>query len=325
MFGSKSRREAAAAALAATMAERDAYVLQRDIALGERNEFRRQLDAALMMHAQSITRSTREPQPSPSRPRSIFMASLPKSGTEFVGGAIRGATKLVSPMSHWDDACSRAYLSGYCNREDVVSTGVFVSERLLLDTLRRLTHGYLHQSHCGATYHNLCVLRDAGFQRATVLVRDPRDSTVSWTHHLRAMGPGMVNFNSLTQYLPLDYFRWPHESQLAFQVRTFLPAAVNWIESWIGAAAADEQPVQLQVALFDQLRSDPTALVESILTFHRVEDYDLSKMQPPTRGERHFREGKSGSWNSAFSPADRDFAEELIGQRLAGLFERVAS
>ena len=218
---------------------------------GERNEFRRQLDAALMTQAQGIRRSTREPEPSPSPQRSLFMASLPKSGTEFVGGAIRDATKLVSPMSHWDDAFSRAYLSGYCNREDVVSTGVFVSERLLLDTLRRLTRGYLHQSHCGATYHNLCVLRDAGFERATVLVRDPRDSTVSWTHHLCAMGPGMVNFNSLIQYLPLDYFRWPHEAQLAFQVRTFLPAAVNWIESWVGAAAAGEQPVQLQVALFD--------------------------------------------------------------------------
>jgi hypothetical protein len=133
------------------------------------------------------------------------------------------------------------------------------------------------------------------------------------------MGPGMVNFNSLIQYLPLDYFDWPHEAQLAFQVRTFLPAAVNWIESWVGAAAAGEQPVQLQVALFDQLRADPTALVKSILTFHRVEDYDLSKVQPPTPGERHFREGKSGAWNSAFSRADRDFAEELIGRRLEGL------
>ena len=48
-------------------------------------------------------------------------------------------------------------------------------------------------------------------------------------------------------------------------------------------------------------------------------------MQPPTPGERHFREGKSGSWSSAFSPADRDFAEKLIGQRLEDLFERVAA
>ena len=140
MFGSKSRREAAAAALATAVAERDAFLVQRDIAFGERNaflvqrdialgernelrrqldemtgernEFRRQLDAALMKHAQSIRHSMHEPAPSPSRQRSLFMASLPKSGTEFVGGAIRDATKLVSPMSHWDDACSRAYLSG---------------------------------------------------------------------------------------------------------------------------------------------------------------------------------------------------------------------
>ena len=82
MFGSRSRRQAAAA-LAATVAERDAFLLQRDIALGERNElrrqldemtgerneFRRQLDAALMTQAQGIRRSTREPEPSPSSAR----------------------------------------------------------------------------------------------------------------------------------------------------------------------------------------------------------------------------------------------------------------
>ena len=88
----RATRRQAAAALAATVAERDALLVQRDIALGERNElrrqldemtgerneFRRQLDAALMTQAQSIRRSTREPAPSPSRQRSLFMASLPR-------------------------------------------------------------------------------------------------------------------------------------------------------------------------------------------------------------------------------------------------------
>jgi hypothetical protein len=59
----------------------------------------------------------------------------------------------------------------------------------LLESFRRLTHGYLCVSHCVATHHNLCVLRDAGFERASVLVRDPRDNTVSWTYHLRALIP----------------------------------------------------------------------------------------------------------------------------------------
>jgi hypothetical protein len=263
-----------------------------DVALGERNEFQRQLELLRITHAQHLTFKAAPPTPRSSQ-RSLFLATLPKSGTEFVSGAIRDATELVSPMAQWDEDLVRAYFSGYCNREDIYSTGVFVSERLLLEPFRGLTHGYLCVSHCAATHHNLCVLRDAGFERVSVLVRDPRDSTVSWTYHLRAMDPPMIEFNSLIQQLPPAYFAWPHEAQLAFQVRTFLPAAVNWIESWVGAAAAGEQPVQLQIALFDELRSDPTALVESIFTFHGVEDYDLSNMRPPTPGERHFREGKS--------------------------------
>jgi hypothetical protein len=211
-----------------------------------------------MTQAQGIRRSTREPEPSPSPQGSLFMASLPKSGTEFVGGAIRDATKLVSPMSHWDDAFSRAYLSGYCNREDVVSTGVFVSERLLLDTLRRLTRGYLHQSHCGATHHNLCVLRDAGRRATRPVARQHRVVDA----HLRTMGPGMVNFQSLSYSARL--FRWPWHSGIP--VRTFCrQRSVDW--SWVGAAAG-EQPVQLQVALATVARRS-TALVQSILVSSR--------------------------------------------------------
>jgi len=92
MFGSRSRRQAAAA-LAATVAERDAFLLQRDIALGERNElrrqldemtgerneFRRQLDAAQMTQAQGIRRSTREPEPSPSPQRSLSWRRCPRA------------------------------------------------------------------------------------------------------------------------------------------------------------------------------------------------------------------------------------------------------
>jgi hypothetical protein len=144
--------------------------------------------------------------------------------------------------------------------------------------MRRLSTGYVYASHCAATYHNLCVLRDAGFERASVLVRDPRDSTVSWTHHLRALGPSMEAYTSLIQQLPPGYFDLPHGDQLAFQVRTFLPAAV------------------------------------------RVDHYDLSRLQRPTPGKRHFRNGKSGTWREEMSPVDREFCNRLSGSRLDNLF-----
>jgi Sulfotransferase domain len=306
---------------AALAAERDAYLLQRDVAIGECNEIKRQLDIELTSAAQAVQQADIKPHPRRSAQNSIFIATLPKSGTEFIRGGIQDATALVMPPHLSDETFMRSYLSGFCNREDVYSTGVFTSERLILAGLRQLApNGIVHASHCMATHHNVCALKEAGFKRITVLVRDPRDSTVSWTYHLRApaMGERMRNFNSLIQHLPSDYFSWPHAQQLAFQVRTFLPAAVNWIESWIEASRRrdDDHPLEIQLVHFDDLRTDPHRMFESVLGFHGVTDYDLSKIQPPKAGARHFRRGETGAWRAEFSAADRAFADNLLNGRL---------
>jgi hypothetical protein len=97
------------------------------------------------------------------------------------------------------------------------------------------TRQYVICSHAAATHHNICTLQDAGFRKATVLVRNPRDNTISWTYHIRAMG------NSFIQHLPKEYYDWPHARQLAFQVCTFLPAAVNWIGILAGSARGERR------------------------------------------------------------------------------------
>ena len=100
-----------------------------------------------------------------------------------------------------------------------------------------------------------------------MLVRDPRDATVSWTYHLRAQ-PGMRHYNSVIQHLPRDYDDWTHAAQLAFQVRTFLPAAVNWIEGWVDAASAHDLAVH--IVTFDALRTDAARTIAAMLDFHGV-------------------------------------------------------
>jgi hypothetical protein len=220
----------------------------------------------------------------------------------------------------------REYFSGYCNRGDAIATGVFNSERLQLDGLRRLLpHGYVIAAHAAATYHNIRTLQDVGIRKVTVLVRDPRDNTVSWTHHIRALGPGARDYNSFIQHLPANYYDWPHAMQLAFQVRTFLPAAVNWIESWLGAAARGESDLDIQIVYFDELKSNPVRMFKRVLTFHEVKNYDLSRIEPARPGVRHFRQGQHDTWRPEFSEADRTFADNLIGDRLDRAFERAAS
>ena len=308
-------------------AERDAYLLQRDVAIGECNEIKRQLDVALTSAAQAVLRADVKPHPDRSPQNSIFLATLPKSGTEFIWGGIQDATGLTMPPHLSDQEFMRAYLSGFCNRADIYSTGVFTSERLILEELRKLNpNGIVHASHCMATYHNVCTLHEAGFKRITVLVRDPRDSTVSWTYHLRApaMGEPMRHFNSLIQHIPSDYFAWPHAQQLAFQVRTFLPAAVNWIESWIEASrnSGNDPRLEVQIVHFNELRTDPHRMFERVLEFHGVTDYDLSKIKPSKAGTRHFRRGETGTWHDEFSDADRAFADNLLNDRLRSFLTR---
>jgi hypothetical protein len=311
--------------------ERNEYLRQRDEAIGERNEFLRQRDAALaagdrladrLAQLQAARRARFRLPHVPAPQNSIFVATLPKSGTEFLRGGIHDATRLIDPQQLWDPELVQQFWTGYCNRPDVGGTGLFVSERLNLHELSRLVPtGFLQASHCMANHHNLCTLRDAGFKRASALVRDPRDSTVSWTYHLRTLPPHLLNFSSLTQHLPAGYFEWPHQRQLSFQVRTFLPAAVNWIESWLDAAERSAHGLSIQIIPFDTLRGDPLRMFERVFKFHCIDDYDLTRIRPPTPGERNFRSGGSGSWRDELSEDDRVFATSLMGSRIARLPE----
>jgi hypothetical protein len=334
---------------AASAAERDTYLRQRDEAIGERNEFLRQHDIAIgerneflrqrdeaiaagdrlathLAHLQAGARARLRPPHRRSPQNSIFLATLPKSGTEFVRGGIHDATQLIDPQQLWDAELVQQFWTGYCNRTDVGGTGLFVSERLNLSELSNLVpNGFLQASHCMANYHNLCTLRDAPFKRVSVLVRDPRDATVSWTYHVRTLPPHLLHFNSFMQHLPADYFEWPHQRQLSFQVRTFLPAAINWIESWLDSAERPEHGLSIQIIQFPMLRDDPLRMFEQIFKFHGIDDYDLSRIRPPTVGERNFRDGSSRAWREEFSEDDRVFAASLMGSRIERMPERIVA
>jgi hypothetical protein len=255
-----------------------------------------------------------------SSPKSLVFSSLPKSGTEFFWGGLRDATGAAAPPLLGNTAFMAEYLSGYYVADEVISTGVFTSERLLPKQLaRQLSAGrYVIGAHAPASYHNLRALGEAGVRRIAILIRDPRDATVSWTHHLRSLGATMRNFNSLAMHIPGEYYNWPHAKQLEYQIRTFMPAAVNWIESWLEAPLLAPE-LEIHYVAFEELSRDPVSMFSRVLTFYGCDDHDLSMIKPAQSGVRHFRKGKSGQWRDEFSASDKAFAENLIGDRLRGM------
>jgi hypothetical protein len=66
-------------------------------------------------------------------------------------------------------------------------------------------------------------------------------------------------------------------------------------------------------------------MFEQIFGFHGIDDYDLSRIRPPTVGERNFRDGGSGAWREEFSEEDRVFAASLMGSRIERMPERIVA
>ena len=81
------------------------------MAIGECNEIKRQLDVAMTKVAQAVRRADTKPHPHRSSQNSIFIATLPKSGTEFIWGGIQDATGLTMPAPLADETFMRSYLS----------------------------------------------------------------------------------------------------------------------------------------------------------------------------------------------------------------------
>lgn len=306
------------------LGERNEIIRQHDIAIGERNSFTAQLKAAQeeisRLRLRRATAPARAAAPQTSK-KSILFASLPKSGTEYLWGGLRDATGMGRhPLSDNEDI-NRIYLSGYCDGTDMPSTGMFTSERFNVEPLREAMQvGCILGTHAPATYHNLCAIRDAGAETITVLTRDPRDSTVSWAHHLRKHGPELRNFNTLAMHLPLDYYDWDYERQIKYQIRTFLPAAVNWTESWLDAPSIVPS-VGIQFVKFTELTQESASTFARILEFHGINEFNLSKITVPTEGERNFRKGQSGEWASEFDDEDKTFSASLLSERLRVIVE----
>ncbi len=212
----------------------------------------------------------------------------------------------------------------YPEHADFFSMGDFDVQLLRSAVLRRYARrGQLLGTHMAGSYFNRRALVDAGISRVSVLMRDPRDCTVSFTHHIDRAGPDLRNYHSVYQYVPRDYFEWSHARKLAFQVRTFLPRAVQWVESWLGAFAEDEPGLKIQLLFFDDLRRDAAQFMEGLLAFHAVEAVNPGAL-PKASEMAHFRKGEHGQWKDEFAAADRAFSDALLGDRWEQAFGRAA-
>lgn len=257
--------------------------------------------------------------------KSLFFVSLPKSGTVYTWYALEKATGLKVPSFHelpgWheysagrDFSCPHLYACGDYN-----------TQLLRPDAMRYYANGLIFGGHMQASYHNMKILKESGIDRVAVLLRDPRDAFVSWVHHLRKLGPTARNYHSKIYSLPAAYYDWDLARQFAYQIRTFLPTTVNWIEGWLDYYASAEREVDILFVYYDELKRDPKSYLGRMLDFYRFSGGNLDEIIPGEPGKLHYRKGEHGQWRQEFASGDQALVEDLMQDRIPQGFATAAT
>ncbi|MBM4328826.1 MAG: sulfotransferase domain-containing protein [Deltaproteobacteria bacterium] len=260
-----------------------------------------------------------------SSPRSfdstILFVSLPKSGTVFTIdnlAMMTGSKNLTQEVSENDPEWNK-YIAGfeYAATHHYL-TGEFTSIFLLPQQLQSyLGKRYIIHAHMPASIHNTETLTQLGVRKLTILLRDPRDACVSWAYYLQANGATGRDFFSKFYHIPSEYFVWSFQRQLSYQVRTFLPLAVNWIESWLSYYSNPARTIDTLLVYFDELKRRPLDYFRKITEFHGALNVNFESYLPPEEGQRNFRRGRHHQWQDEFTSQDKAFCHALIGNRLS--------
>jgi len=240
----------------------------------------------------------------PARGRSfppLFINTVPKSGSAFFNDTITRALQI---------------------RQRRIGANVFPDDVVVLwfidDFAKKNT---LAQSHLPATPRNLALLSHH-MDRLVIHVRDPRQATLSWTHHLNKVAEKdtLGRDHAIYDPIPEGYFEMSFSDQLSWQIDHHLPHVVRWIEAWVNVAENPKAPLKILMTTYEELKENSAALVRKILDFYEIEYQEKwLVIPPPEPGKAHFRKGDPQEWHRVTSS---DQAERAWSHISPDLIER---
>lgn len=186
---------------------------------------------------------------------------------------------------------------------------------LIPSSLRQMARGgLLARLHLDGSPENLSALRQAGIERVFVHLRDPRQATLSWVHHLnRIPAAQFVRFRNYYQpAVPADFRAWEFSAQLQWAIDNYLPGAVEVVRSWLAAPAI--AGLTLEIGSFERFVDDPRDYLTQMLAFYGCSDATLDEAMAATeRLERfNFRIGSKDEWRTVLTPTQRESLGRLI-------------
>jgi hypothetical protein len=203
-----------------------------------------------------------------------------------------------------------------------ISYGYFPFDTVDYSKAKQCARGNtISQEHLDASEMNQHILRQF-IQKMVVHLRDPRQATLSWLHHLNRLHK--IGNHDLLAFvypkLPEGYFQFGFDEQSQWQIEQHLPLLIRWCSQWVEAQQSWED-IEILFTRYEDFREDGEAFMARLLEFFEIPADRFDRRVRPERSMAvHFRKGEADEWQTAFSSANVERANRQIPTDLAERF-----
>ena len=131
-----------------------------------------------------------------------------------------------------------------------------------------------------------------GLTRQVINVRDPRQATLSWTHHIDKY---LLDNLDLQFYPPLpgEYRSWDFKTRVDWNINNHLPNLIRWLEGWHEHSKTNA--LDITFVRYEDMVKDESNFFRSILDAFGI---DIAEHRELTNRPDvyHFRSGRTNEW-----------------------------
>ena len=133
--------------------------------------------------------------------------------------------------------------------------------------------GAITVQHLDASAANLDTLADCGVKKIFLHIRDPRQATVSYLHHLEnnLSGELFALRNWIHPFLPHNYPSLEWKEKVAWHARNHVITLIHWIQEWLYVADNDPR-FDIMILDFNELRRDEAGTINKVMRFFDLGD-----------------------------------------------------
>ncbi|MEC4854035.1 MAG: sulfotransferase domain-containing protein, partial [Jaaginema sp. PMC 1079.18] len=210
----------------------------------------------------------------------IFINTLPKSGSVFI---------------------SRSLSQGLGIRNLPLSYGYFPYDLIDINKIADLAkNGGTSQAHIDTSLMNLELLKYY-CPKFIVHIRDPRQSMISWVHHINRLNQELKypNDRLILQYscpiVPDDFYEKPLSYQYDWHIENYFPLQVEWLNQWISVRDKNSS-LNIFLSQYEDFCIDNETHILKILDFYGIPHEAYSQPKLEKNMSNHFRQGKVDEW-----------------------------